>query len=329
MSQSPNESRSIQDQLNQNNSHSQQNQNVSGLNQNNINNNASNENNLGREENNSQKNHYQYNPGLNPFAEHNNNNAFNSNFQRPVNNFRNNNFIPPPSYFSSINNIPRRMNDQNNPINNTPNPNPNINNMNPFRFIPNQNIVQPPRIYRNGTISYDENNGLYTDQSDIYSLGSPSIYNNNINNRQMRVIPPSFPTNPHSQFIQGNNAFNPNYPVHGPHGHFPQVIPPSPYIANNRPPNNPFLSIPPIRFPRRPRNFNSGIIKDQLEDVEIKEEFIKKNKIKECVICLQEYSIGEKICYLPCFHFFHSDCIKKWIDTSSKCPICNNIIKFD
>ena len=302
MSQSPNELRPNQEQLNPNVSHSQQNQNVSGLNRNNINNNTSNENNRGREENNSQQNHNQYNPGLNPFAEHNINNTFNSNFQRPVNNFRNNNFIPPPSYFSSINNNPQRINDQNNPINNIPNPNPNINNMNPFRFIPNQNIVQPSRTHRNGTISYDEINGFYTDQSDIYSLGSPN-----------------------SQLIQRNNAFNPNYPVHGPHGHFPIFIPPSPYIVNN-----PFLNIPPpMSFPRRPRNFNNGIIKEQLEDVEIKEEFIEKNKIKECVICLEEFSIGEKICYLPCFHFFHSDCIKKWIDNSSKCPVCNNIIKFD
>ena len=326
MSQPPNESLPNQEQLNQNNSPSHQNQNLSGLNQNNINNNISNENNVGREENNSEQNPYQYNPGSNPFIEHNNNNnAFNSNFQSPLNNFRYNNFVPLPTYLSSINNIPPRMNDQNNPINNIPNPFPNINNMNPFRFIQNQNISQSPRVHRNGTISYDENNGFYTDQSDIYRFSSPSIYNNNINNRQMRVIPPSFPTNPHSQFIQPNNAFNRNYPVHGPHIHFPEFIPPSPYIGSNRFPN--FL--PRISLPRMPRNINNGIIKEQLEDVEIKEEFIEKNKIKECVICLQEYSIGEKICYLPCFHFFHSDCIKKWIDNSSKCPVCNNIIKFD
>ena len=51
--------------------------------------------------------------------------------------------------------------------------------------------------------------------------------------------------------------------------------------------------------------------------------------MKECSICLEEYSLEEKICYLPCFHYFHSECIKNWTKKSNRCPLCNNEIKFE
>ena len=54
-----------------------------------------------------------------------------------------------------------------------------------------------------------------------------------------------------------------------------------------------------------------------------------KSESKECVICLDDYKIGCKISYLPCFHFFHSLCIKNWIQQTKRCPICKIDIKFD
>ena len=57
------------------------------------------------------------------------------------------------------------------------------------------------------------------------------------------------------------------------------------------------------------RDANNEIIRN-LEDIEITEGIIDKAETKECPICLIEYSPYEKICYLPCFHFFHSKCIK-------------------
>ena len=66
-----------------------------------------------------------------------------------------------------------------------------------------------------------------------------------------------------------------------------------------------------------------------LEELELTQDIINKAESKECPICLEEYSINNKICYLPCFHFFHSLCIKKWLNHSKKCPLCNIDINFD
>lgn len=57
-----------------------------------------------------------------------------------------------------------------------------------------------------------------------------------------------------------------------------------------------------------------------------------------CVICMNEYEEGEPIIILPCNkesnyiniviklsfsrHFFHENCIKKWLMLNGLCPIC-------
>jgi len=41
-----------------------------------------------------------------------------------------------------------------------------------------------------------------------------------------------------------------------------------------------------------------------------------------CMICLGDYEKGNAVRTLPCGHFFHGDCIKKWLSQSSvNCPI--------
>ncbi|ODQ65996.1 hypothetical protein NADFUDRAFT_51266 [Nadsonia fulvescens var. elongata DSM 6958] len=48
----------------------------------------------------------------------------------------------------------------------------------------------------------------------------------------------------------------------------------------------------------------------------------------ECIICLEEYVIGESmVMRLPCGHDFHVDCIKQWlINEKRTCPICKQDI---
>ena len=72
---------------------------------------------------------------------------------------------------------------------------------------------------------------------------------------------------------------------------------------------------------------NNEEILNKLEEVEFNDQFINKEEIR-CIICLGNFSIGDKISYLPCIHFFHSSCIKNWIRRKNKCPICNNVINF-
>lgn len=48
---------------------------------------------------------------------------------------------------------------------------------------------------------------------------------------------------------------------------------------------------------------------------------------KECSICfnnIKSYHNG----ILPCGHMFHSDCILKWIERSSTCPLCRQSLKW-
>ena len=74
-------------------------------------------------------------------------------------------------------------------------------------------------------------------------------------------------------------------------------------------------------------NNEENEILNEFEEIELNEQFKNEDEIR-CAICLENFSIGDKICYLPCVHSFHSSCIKNWIRIKNKCPICNNIINF-
>ena len=65
-----------------------------------------------------------------------------------------------------------------------------------------------------------------------------------------------------------------------------------------------------------------------LEESKINDETIFKNENKQCPICLDNYKIGDKISYLPCFHLYHYKCIKKWLKCSKKCPLCKKEVNF-
>ena len=41
-----------------------------------------------------------------------------------------------------------------------------------------------------------------------------------------------------------------------------------------------------------------------------------------CPICIEEYKKKQPLMQLYCGHVFHIKCGKKWLETSTKCPIC-------
>ena len=47
----------------------------------------------------------------------------------------------------------------------------------------------------------------------------------------------------------------------------------------------------------------------------------------ECVICLSDFTAGERVRLLPkCHHGFHVRCIDKWLSTHSSCPKCRHCL---
>lgn len=47
----------------------------------------------------------------------------------------------------------------------------------------------------------------------------------------------------------------------------------------------------------------------------------------ECVICLSDFTPGERIRILPkCNHGFHVRCIDKWLNSHSSCPTCRHCL---
>jgi hypothetical protein len=42
----------------------------------------------------------------------------------------------------------------------------------------------------------------------------------------------------------------------------------------------------------------------------------------ECVICLQDFIMNEKLSQLSCKHFFHPTCCAQWLQINHTCPLC-------
>ena len=54
-----------------------------------------------------------------------------------------------------------------------------------------------------------------------------------------------------------------------------------------------------------------------------------KNENEPCIICFEKISFQDKH-YLHCGHYFHCDCINKWLNSEkNNCPICKRDIDCD
>ena len=65
-----------------------------------------------------------------------------------------------------------------------------------------------------------------------------------------------------------------------------------------------------------------------LPTFKIDEKYMKKIELnteecmKKCVVCMEDFEIGEELKTLPCFHIFHGKCINKWLVANMNCPVC-------
>ena len=47
-------------------------------------------------------------------------------------------------------------------------------------------------------------------------------------------------------------------------------------------------------------------------------------RLKNCVICCDEFEMKEKLVTLPCLHVYHHRCIRTWFQASHLCPVCKH-----
>uniref|UniRef100_A0A2N9HLW3 RING-type E3 ubiquitin transferase n=1 Tax=Fagus sylvatica TaxID=28930 RepID=A0A2N9HLW3_FAGSY len=67
-------------------------------------------------------------------------------------------------------------------------------------------------------------------------------------------------------------------------------------------------------------NTMDSVEKDAFKDTIEKNAF--EDSIEKCIICLEEYEIGDLVYQMSCLHVYHEDCIARWLDDSQSCPVC-------
>ena len=83
----------------------------------------------------------------------------------------------------------------------------------------------------------------------------------------------------------------------------------------------------PMPIPQKKQKKTIDNLGEIIGEQDLTQEMLEKGEQKNCSICLDDFAVGDKIIYLPCFHYYHAKCIEKWTQSSDKCPLCNIEIK--
>ncbi|XP_042458414.1 E3 ubiquitin-protein ligase At1g63170-like isoform X1 [Zingiber officinale] len=54
------------------------------------------------------------------------------------------------------------------------------------------------------------------------------------------------------------------------------------------------------------------------------DERITSTDDQDCCICLAKYTSNDELRELPCSHFFHKECVDKWLKINALCPLCKS-----
>ena len=71
-----------------------------------------------------------------------------------------------------------------------------------------------------------------------------------------------------------------------------------------------------------PHNRDIKSIKENLSKTKIIRKSLLEDNQKNCMICLDEFKLGQNCYTLPCSHIFHVRCFNKELKIRKKCPIC-------
>lgn len=70
------------------------------------------------------------------------------------------------------------------------------------------------------------------------------------------------------------------------------------------------------------RNSVRSAIVNDVSEIEL---FSKLTGLKNetmCSICFEDFQNNDTVRILPCNHYYHDNCISKWFETKTTCPIC-------
>lgn len=68
----------------------------------------------------------------------------------------------------------------------------------------------------------------------------------------------------------------------------------------------------------------SDTLLNNLQTTKFNHEILDKG---QCCICLSEYQDNQLLVNLPCKHFYHDECAKKWFKITDSCPLCRKKIE--
>jgi hypothetical protein len=52
----------------------------------------------------------------------------------------------------------------------------------------------------------------------------------------------------------------------------------------------------------------------------------RQAEISVCIICSVNFKKADVVRCLPCLHWYHRDCIDRWLATSVVCPVCKTAL---
>lgn len=82
-----------------------------------------------------------------------------------------------------------------------------------------------------------------------------------------------------------------------------------------------------VRSVQRVLQLGSLLAGERLSKVEVDnlpKVHFEQQEEQQCSICLEAFRHGELLTQLPCGHFFRVDCIARWFQNSSQCPLCRS-----
>ncbi|KAM3688019.1 hypothetical protein ACB098_10G121900 [Castanea mollissima] len=72
------------------------------------------------------------------------------------------------------------------------------------------------------------------------------------------------------------------------------------------------------------RESNSGVSEGGVVAAGTEKERVISGEDAVCCICLGKYANNDELRELPCSHFFHKECVDKWLRINALCPLCKS-----